>query len=246
MAPFLGARGSSMKGYGFTSLSNVFNPGNITYVSGSAVTSSLLNGTTATRTLPATVQENDFIIFSFVKSNENSFTVIPTGSTEYINEKNDGLNKVLYYKKLNGTEGGTVVRFTWTGGSIYLMRYDIYRGVDTTTPFDVPLVTTTNSGSTSVTFPSTTTESTNALVLRYGAMSGDAASIGITPIFQTGYTSRAGSTTTAASPTSDIGLRLFDITKSTPGAIGTFSANMNPSVSAKQILSAIVLRPQSS
>lgn len=246
MTPFLGARGLSLKSYGFTSLNNIFNPGNITYVTGNGVSSSSGNGTTTTRTYPATVVANDFVIFTLVKSNENSFTVIPTGSTEYINEKIDGFNKVLYYKKLDGTEGGASNRFTWTGGSAFIMRYDIYRGVDTTTPFDVPAVTTTNSGSTSLLFPSNTTESTNALVFRCGGMSADASSISMSPAFQTGYTSRSNSSTTATSPINDVGLRIFDITKSTPGETGTFSASMAPSVSAKQILSTVVLRPQSS
>ena len=91
--------------------------------------------------VPASIQEDDFLIASVLDADGDIHTIASTGWTELTQRDEGAWNANLWYKKATASEGST---YTWTVTSANVRRGAIgimaFRGVDTTTPWDVTYV----------------------------------------------------------------------------------------------------------
>ena len=166
---------------------------------GSAVGSSSPN-TATTITLPTLLADDVIIIAAAVGDTANNGIPAPTGYTRvpgvaatlYANDVND-TNLDLYYKIAVAGDSGATVTLTATGGTNASNAgvAMVFRGVDTTTPFDVNAATATAINTSAADPPSLDHGNPSGVWTVIAASTGHTGGATATFTFPTGYTTNA-------------------------------------------------------
>ncbi|GAB4512096.1 MAG: hypothetical protein Tsb0026_15780 [Sulfuricaulis sp.] len=190
----------------------------ITFVAAGAATSAASGNRTPA--LPAGIQDGDLIV-CLVESYDNvAHTTATAGWSQLYSLMGASATHraSLFYTIADATT--TALTVTHTGGSSIIARCAAYRGVDTTTPFDVAYAAQYSASDTTVETGSLTTVNNNDMLLFAGHIANR--SSGGTPLTVAGgltWTERIDSNFNGGGA-ADIALWLFDATQATAGAIG--------------------------
>lgn len=215
---------------------------NITYVAKSTFAS----GTSGLTVAAVSGVQADDLILLFVESANQAITT-PSGYSVVSGAQVSagtaatagGMRLDVFYKWATGADASVSVADS--GDHTTAIKL-VYRGVDTTTPFDVTVVTgSKTTASTSSSYPAITTATDNALVIFASALDLDAASTTTTSSGSNGnitsLTERHDQTVTAGAGG---GIVLYDGFKATAGSTGAMTATVT---STKQLYITLALRP---
>lgn len=140
----------------------------ITFFAG-ATGAAATNTATASVTMPAGIQANDFAIYSLWKPSTNTsgglVSAAPTGFTNLTIRSGSGVSSYIWYKKLTGSESGAFTA-SWSIGQPWVASIVVFRGVNTTTPFAGTAGQSSPPTGTTLTYPTMTTTAANAAVVR--------------------------------------------------------------------------------
>ena len=122
-------------------------------------------GSSITYPEPSTFAADDLWVLAGTLSINVDVSAYPTGFTQRYKQSSNGY-LYLAYKKMTGSESGTV-SVTHTGDEQYSATWAVFRGVDTTTPFDVADGAVDGGYGTAPSFDSLTTTTDGAWVLSH-------------------------------------------------------------------------------
>lgn len=139
-------------------------------------------GSNGSAVMPAGVQSGQLAIW-MMGYNVNNLSAVPappspTGWTlldydSHTNGTSHTAAQAVYYRFLDGTEGGQLQSASWSG-NVDLARIDVFSGVDPSDPFEGAV---SNVGSGTKTLPDVTTSGADRLVVQYGFSTSDSATI---------------------------------------------------------------------
>lgn len=214
----------------------------ITFVGAVSSTTGSGTGSALSATYP-TIAANDYALFVLSKRNTTALTASPSGSTQIFTTSGTSISSVLYVKKLIGNETGTAVTFSWAFSTAALFNMYIYRGVDTTTQLDTSSASTTvNTASSTMSYPSISTVTNNAKIIRIGTTEAANTTTYTIPTFPShtqrfsGVSIRGGSNSNG-----NIGQVVSDYTQPSFGSTGTANGTIN--TVKNQVLFTVALRP---
>ena len=206
----------------------------ISFVGSASSNSGTTNGgvTTLSVTMPV-VLAGDLALFILSKG-ATATPSAPTGFTISTSLSTGTTNSTyVWYKVLDGTEDGVSFTTSWTTAAYSAAAIVVYRGIDTTTPFDATTTTATKTtASTTTTFPSITTVIGDSQIVHViGSQMGAATSGAITYTNPASPTHNQRVTSSSARNSSvNVGLNVSDYATTSPGVTtGTQNGSESPS-----------------
>ena len=201
----------------------------ISYVNGSSAVLVTIASTTLTLTLPSGIQQDDLILIYAANGEDSpqpSVTTAPSGYTQrgsgvFLDYGSGGITGTLWWKIAGASESSPTI--TWntgasTGGGLWAVIV-VYRGVDTTDPFDLASVSEgTNSAASTFTPPSVTTQTNNAWVVSF-IQTGDNNSNDLLSGSEQGFTGRLVGNTFQTTTGSDAGFGVADKEITSAGSV---------------------------
>lgn len=198
----------------------------ISYVGGDQQSSLTANGgaNNISVTMP-TIQAGDVAILMLSKSNAETLTTNPTisGFTQYEfdNTSFAGFSSNLWYKRLNGTESGTIIGTAWATIAYTSIGLAVFRGVDPSQLFNAAITKQTTTASTTTNFNLTSTTWPNAeIVYAIADIKSASTSAGFTHTPPAGATERVDISSTRNNSL-NTGIQISHLTKGTAGSVAS-------------------------
>jgi hypothetical protein len=221
----------------------------ITFVGGSAQVVSASAGSISPA-IPAGTMADDFAVLIVAgRPSDESEPAAPTGwtlrSSVYREVSSTDLKIMTFYRLLTGGDANPVVTLpaAWVGSPAGMSgQIAVWRGVNTTTPFDVTDTTGQSNPNPTDWFvpPAITTVSAGAWVVAAAATSDDN---DVRFLSAVGFTARMSGTSYDTTVGDDHSVALADITQSTAGVVGMPTWNENTNAPDRWVAITFALRP---
>lgn len=189
-------------------------------------TGSANSGSAISLTVPSSVVANDLLVWVVTAIGDRTWPS-PAGWTQIRTDTGAGSNAVTvrpFWKVAAGTEAGTTLTITFTGGTFLygVVQLLAYTGADTVNPINANNATASGSNGTTITAPSVTTTADGCLILACHGGAGTTSSVNTVSGPSTVRTALAPASTFVGASVSE---QTQPLAGATPGTSATIAQN---------------------